>query len=92
MKIGWGFALNAVPEDEETARIHADVLARCDGLFARAREAGVLRPDTDLGWARRVYYALIHEAATGPAATLPDTPGSRAALVVDTLLRGLGPA
>lgn len=42
--------------------MHADVLEQCDALFRRARDTGVLRPDTDPEWARRVYYALIHEA------------------------------
>ncbi|MFJ2862623.1 TetR/AcrR family transcriptional regulator [Kitasatospora sp. NPDC087314] len=88
VKISWGFAMNAAGDDDpETARIHADVLARCDALFQRARAAGVLRPDADLDWARRVYYALIHEAAT---ADHPATPEARATLVLTTLLNGLG--
>ncbi|MFJ8691682.1 TetR/AcrR family transcriptional regulator [Streptomyces roseolilacinus] len=90
VKTGWGFAMSrAVPEDPDVARVHADVLDRCDRLFRRAREAGVLRPDTDLAWARRVYYALIHEAAQNrPDGT--DDVDERATLVVDTLLRGVG--
>ncbi|WP_406154535.1 TetR/AcrR family transcriptional regulator [Streptomyces sp. NBC_01023] len=70
VKISWGFAMSRpAPEDPEVARVHADVLDQCDQLFRRARDAGVLRADADLDWTRRVYYALIHEAArsrTGP--------------------------
>ncbi|MGW2342827.1 TetR/AcrR family transcriptional regulator [Streptomyces sp. NPDC001661] len=92
VKIGWGFAMGALPTDApEVARVHADVLDQCARLFVRLRDAGVLRPDTDLDWARRVYYALIHEAA-GQA---PDTDAALDALatrVVDTLLHGFGAA
>lgn len=90
VKIGWGFAMGALPLDApEVARVHAEVLARCERLFMRARDAGVLKADTDLDWARRVYYALIHEAATHA----PDTDAAVDALatrVVDTLLHGIG--
>ncbi len=90
VKIGWGFAISTTtPEDPEVARVHADVLAQCDHLFRRAREAGVLPPDSDLGWVRRVYYALIHEASH----ERPDRDGdveALAARVVDTLLHGVG--
>ena len=30
-------------------------------MFRRAQDAGILRDDVDPVWARRVYYALIHE-------------------------------
>ncbi|MFJ8649202.1 TetR/AcrR family transcriptional regulator [Streptomyces sp. NPDC093546] len=90
VKIGWGFAMSSAPSDDpEVARVHADVLAQCDRLFRRAREAGVLRPDTDLEWARRVYYALIHEAAQRRSDEADDV-DELATLVVDTLLRGVG--
>ncbi|MGW6399458.1 TetR/AcrR family transcriptional regulator [Streptomyces sp. NPDC055134] len=90
VKIGWGFAMGSDPTGApEAARVHAEVLARCERLFARARDAGLLAPDTDLDWARRVYYALIHEAA----AEAPDSDAAVDALatrVVDTLLYGIG--
>ncbi|MFC8079108.1 TetR/AcrR family transcriptional regulator [Streptomyces sp. NPDC057307] len=106
VKIDWGFAMSgAAPQNPEVARAHADVLERCDSLFLRARQAGVLRPDADLLWVRQVYYALIHEAARNraddPADGSPDDlpDGSPdggvdalATLVVDTLLRGVGGA
>ncbi|WP_411124020.1 TetR/AcrR family transcriptional regulator [Streptomyces sp. x-19] len=90
VKTGWGFAMGALPTDApEVARVHTDVLARCAQLFVRLRDAGVLPPDTDLDWARRVYYALIHEAAS----QAPDTDAALDALatrVVGTLLHGIG--
>ncbi|MFF8986629.1 hypothetical protein ACF08E_25060 [Streptomyces globisporus] len=63
--------------------------AQCERLFIRLREVGLLQPDTDLDWARRVYYALIHEAA----AEAPETDAAvdvLATRVVDTLLHGIG--
>jgi hypothetical protein len=90
VKIGWAFAMGALPTDDpEVARVHADVLAGCERLFIRLRDTGLLPPGTDLDWARRVYYALIHEAATQS----PDTDAAMDALatrVVDTLLHGVG--
>ncbi|MFB7951836.1 TetR/AcrR family transcriptional regulator [Streptomyces sp. NPDC056045] len=90
VKVSWGFAMGAFPTDApEVERVHAEVLARCAQLFTRLRDVGLLRPDTDPDWARRVYYALIHEAA----AEAPDTDAAVDALatrVVDTLLHGLG--
>ncbi|MFF5206464.1 TetR/AcrR family transcriptional regulator [Streptosporangium sp. NPDC000396] len=87
VKISWGFAMSRPSSaDPEVARIHAAVLDRCDQMFRRARDAGVLRPDVDLVWARRVYYALIHEAAQSEG----DDPDTLATRVVDTLLRGVG--
>ncbi|CQR59700.1 TetR/AcrR family transcriptional regulator [Streptomyces leeuwenhoekii] len=90
VKTGWGFAMGALPTDApEVARAHADVLDQCARLFIRLRDAGLFPPDTDLDWARRVYYALIHEAAS----QAPDTDAALDALatrVVHTLLHGLG--
>lgn len=87
VKIDWGYAMSRTASvDPEVARVHAEVRDRCDEMFRRTRDAGLLRADADLDWARRVYYALIHEAATGPdegqdADTLAARP-------VDTLLHG----
>ncbi|MFF8613210.1 TetR/AcrR family transcriptional regulator [Streptomyces sp. NPDC015350] len=90
VKVSWGFAMGAFPTDApEVARVHAEVMARCAQLFTRLRDVGLLRPDTDPDWARRVYYALIHEAA----AEAPEDDAAVDALatrVVDTLLHGLG--
>jgi AcrR family transcriptional regulator len=90
VKIGWGFAMGraASSSDPEVARVHADVLRKCDSLFRRAQDAGVIRADVDLTWARRVYYALIHEVSTGGGAGSDDV-GALTTLVVDTLLRGI---
>ncbi|MFF4340030.1 TetR/AcrR family transcriptional regulator [Kitasatospora sp. NPDC001540] len=88
VKASWGFAMSqAGSANLEVAHIHAEVRDTCERLFRRAREAGVLRPDVDIAWTRRVYYALIHEAAQQQDAQGPDV---LATLVVDTLLRGAG--
>jgi AcrR family transcriptional regulator len=89
VKIGWGFAMSrASSADPEVARVHADVLDKCDRLFRRAQQAGLLRADADTQWVRRVYYALIHEATQ--SRNDEDDTDALATLVVDTLLRGIG--
>jgi hypothetical protein len=72
--------------DPEVARVHAAVLDKCDQIFRRAQEEGFLRPDVDLVWTRRVYYALIHEAAQSEG----EDPDALATRLIDTLLRGVG--
>ncbi|TDC99629.1 TetR/AcrR family transcriptional regulator [Nonomuraea deserti] len=87
VKSDWGFAMSrALSADPEVARVHADVEQRCTRLFERARSAGVLRADVDYVWAKRAYYALIHETVRSRDGD-PDTLAVR---LVDTLLRGLG--
>ena len=88
VKTSWGFAMSrASSANPEVARVHSDVRDTCERLFRRAQEAGVLRADADIPWTRRVYYALIHEAAQNR--NEQDT-AALATLVVDTLLRGAG--
>ncbi|MEV4092150.1 TetR/AcrR family transcriptional regulator [Streptosporangium saharense] len=96
IKSGWRFALGTLPPPgEEATRIHDEVMAKCDAVFARALEAGLLRPGTDPRWARQVYLALISEAVhCAPAAAQPqaaDDPDALATLIIDTLLYGLAP-
>lgn len=87
VKIDWGFAMSRAQDaDPEIARIHAEVAETCARLLARARGTGLIRPEVDLEWARRVYYALIHESAAEPEGD-PDAMATR---LVDTLLRGIG--
>ncbi|MEU7886958.1 helix-turn-helix domain-containing protein [Microbispora bryophytorum] len=95
VKTDWWFAMSRTGDraHPEAARVHAEVRDDCERLLRRAREAGVLRPDADLGWTRRVYYALIHEAAAEAAAEGVAEGGDAEALatrVVDALLRGFG--
>jgi AcrR family transcriptional regulator len=99
VKINWSFAMNApVSEDSAMAKAHKEILHCCDMLFTRARDAGVMKPDTDLVWARQAYYGLIH-AATQPSGDFQEVDSgnevlqdidARATVVVDTLLRGIG--
>ncbi|MFJ8532379.1 hypothetical protein [Streptomyces sp. NPDC093591] len=76
--------------------IWSDTNAGALDFFARAQRKGLLAPDTDLMWARRVYYALVDEALHGGGADLdPDqvrqNADALATLVVDTFLRGMEP-
>lgn len=94
VKISWGFSMNsAFAQGGESARIHAGVVERCDQLFRRCQEAGILRDDVDPVWARRVYYALIHEVcqdvSTDDSGDDADT-DSLATRLIETLLRGVG--
>lgn len=87
VKSDWGFAMSrALSADPEVARVHADVEERCERLFRKAQEVGVLREEVDPLWAKRVYYALIHESVQ----VRDGDPDTLAARVVDTLLRGVG--
>ncbi|WP_254802530.1 TetR/AcrR family transcriptional regulator [Kitasatospora sp. SUK 42] len=89
VKMRWGFALaNVSPADVQSTRVHVEVLERCDRLFRRAQEAGLLCTDVDLTWIRRVYYALVGAAAEGEVAS--GRAEELATLVVDTLMRGVG--
>jgi AcrR family transcriptional regulator len=88
VKISWGFAMSqASSANPEVARVYSEIRDTCERLLRRAREAGVLRADVDIPWTRRVYYALIHEAAQSRDDQDTD---ALATLVVDTLLRGAG--
>ncbi|NEA36338.1 TetR/AcrR family transcriptional regulator [Streptomyces sp. SID13031] len=93
VKISWGFSMNsAFAQGSESERIHAGVVERCDQLFRRTQEIGILRADVDPVWARRVYYALIHEVCqdvsnTGTADADTD---ALATQLIDTLLHGVG--
>ncbi|MEO3858065.1 helix-turn-helix domain-containing protein [Acrocarpospora sp. B8E8] len=89
IKIDWGYAMSRTTSaDPEVARTHAEVRDRCDEMFRRARDAGLFRANADLNWARRVYYALIHEAATAPDEG--QDADALATRLVDTLLHGFG--
>ncbi|RFU86261.1 TetR/AcrR family transcriptional regulator [Streptomyces triticagri] len=92
VKLGWGFAMGrSGPGNPEVDRVHAEVIEQCGGLFRRAQEHGVLRPDVDPEWARRVYYALIHEATRERShSKAPERVDELATRVVDTLLQGVG--
>ncbi|MCZ7416247.1 MULTISPECIES: TetR/AcrR family transcriptional regulator [unclassified Streptomyces] len=89
VKGAWGFALGRPAEPDSAASAGWDAVgARCLELLARAREEGLLAPSADLAWVRRVYYALIGEAFHHDGRD--PNPDARAALVVDTLLHGVG--
>jgi AcrR family transcriptional regulator len=91
VKLSWGFSMNsAFAQGSESERIHAAVVERCDQLFRRTQEAGVLRADVDPIWARRVYYALIHEVCQDVSTNTTADTDTLATQLIDTLLHGLG--
>ena len=97
IKSAWPFTLgHPLADSPLTAVIWSEVNAGALEFFARAQREGLLAPDTDLMWARRVYYALVEEALHGGGTDLdPDqvrqNADALATLVVDTFLRGTGP-
>ncbi|MGW6282892.1 TetR/AcrR family transcriptional regulator [Kribbella sp. NPDC055071] len=92
VKLSWGFAINVtLAPGNEADRLKKELVDRCDQLFVRLHDAGILRPAVDPIWARRVYYALLHEVCESRNAE-PDPQSTQelATQLVDTLLRGVG--
>jgi len=93
VKLSWGFATNAsLAPGNEADRVQAGIIERCDRLFDRLADTGILRPGVTALWARRVYYALLHEICQ-EAAAHPDAPFDTDAVatqLVETLLHGVG--
>ncbi|RJL32245.1 TetR/AcrR family transcriptional regulator [Bailinhaonella thermotolerans] len=88
VKLGWRFALTRpAPEGSPAARAQEEIVHRCDTLLAKVQRAGLIRPDVDVTWARQVYYALLYQALESAE---PADLDARAALVVRTLLHGIG--
>ncbi|GIF13105.1 TetR family transcriptional regulator [Actinoplanes teichomyceticus] len=92
----WRFALELADTPGSAAFAHQRALAqRCVDLLGRARDQGLLRPDADLEWTRRVLYALIGESTHGHTfsdaqESQPD-PDTLAGRIIDTLIHGAGP-
>jgi AcrR family transcriptional regulator len=88
VKVAWPFT-STVPAsvDPEAHRRHDEIVQRCDTALRRARDAGSLAPDTDLTWARQVYYALIE--TTVQHMTPDDAPHQLAYRLVTTFSHGL---
>ena len=70
---------NGIAED-----VWADVNTRSLTFLTRAQREGLLAPETDLEWTRRVYYALIGEALHGPGAAQDPDAGNPDALATLT--------
>lgn len=89
-KVSWAFALGQpAASGSVVAEMQQQVVRRCLELLGRVRDLGVLDPEADLDWTRRVYYALIGESLHGADADADtDVLASR---IIDTLLRGAGP-
>ncbi|MFI6118936.1 TetR/AcrR family transcriptional regulator [Streptomyces sp. NPDC051064] len=94
VKDAWRFTLgNPLAGNDIAQDVWSEINTRSLAFLARAQREGLLAPDADLEWTRRVYYALVTEALQGPgAAEDPDTqnPDALATRIVDTLLHGAG--
>lgn len=88
VKLAWPFT-STVPAgiDPEAQRQHHDIAQRVDSVLRRARNAEQIAPDTDLTWARQVFYALIE--TTVQQMTPHDDPQRLASRLIDTYLNGL---
>lgn len=88
VKVAWPFS-STVPAsvDPEAQGRHDEIVQLCDMALRRARDAGSLAPDTDLNWARQVYYALIE--TTVQHMTPDDAPRELACRLVATFSHGL---
>jgi len=88
VKLAWRFAITQISPGSPAARIQQRVIAEGDLVLQRLQQAGLIRADIDLMWARRAYHGLL-DAAISPDETETD-PDLLAARIVDTLLHGLG--
>ena len=88
VKLAWRFAVTQISPGSPAARIQQRVIAEGDLVLQRLQQAGLIRADIDLMWARRAYHGLL-DAAISPDETETD-PDLLAARIVDTLLHGLG--
>ncbi|MGW4768148.1 TetR/AcrR family transcriptional regulator [Nocardia sp. NPDC004278] len=93
IKYGTAYALDRVDEtDPEVADLQTRVFEKCDAALSRAQSNGIIAPDADLLWVRRVYLALITETVHGSTeldgTTNPDTLATR---LITTLLSGVAP-
>ncbi|WP_433730443.1 TetR/AcrR family transcriptional regulator [Nocardia sp. CA-129566] len=93
IKYGAAYALDRADEtDPEVADLQARVLAKCDAALAHAQSDGLIAPDADLLWVRRVYLALITETVHGtPALDGTTNPDILATRLITTLLSGVAP-
>ncbi|MFJ7272794.1 TetR/AcrR family transcriptional regulator [Streptomyces sp. NPDC099050] len=92
IKSGWRYTVGQPQlRDPVAIAAHDRIFNKGDLLMRRVQQAGLLRPDADLGWARRVYHALIEQAILEQADNPTTDPDTLAAAVVDALLHGLGP-
>jgi AcrR family transcriptional regulator len=91
VKFSWGFSMGStLAKGGEVEEIQCRMLDTCDRLFRRLRDSGALRADVDPVWARRVYYALIHEACQDVGTESGPDADTLATQLINTLLRGVG--
>jgi AcrR family transcriptional regulator len=88
VKLAWRYASTQIAPGSPAAVIQERVIAAGDLVMHRLQQAGLIRADADLAWARRAHRGLL-DAAVSPDETETD-PDLLAARIVETLLHGLG--
>lgn len=89
LKVDWRASWQLIDLDTTAQRgIDPSNIAHLDALLQRSKDAGLLRPGIDILWARGVYMALIHEAAS----IRPENESAPhwANRIMQTLLSGVG--
>jgi AcrR family transcriptional regulator len=86
LKSTWRVAV--VTESNAPLDVVERIKVKNRAMFQRLADAGIIAPDTDLEWAIRVFFALLHEAVERRAVTGAE-PDTLAALVTSTLVGGL---
>ncbi|KZX22164.1 TetR/AcrR family transcriptional regulator [Rathayibacter tanaceti] len=91
VKSRWRYTLgNPLADTSAAKEIWAGINAGTLALLTRAGQAGLLAPEADLEWARRVYYALLKEAIATTDRSSTTDHVALATLVLNTLLEGIG--
>jgi len=89
LKVDWRASWQLIDLDATAQRgIDPSNISHLDALLQRSQEAGLFRPEIDIPWARGVYMALIHEAATIRSDN--DSAPHWANRIMQTLLSGIG--
>lgn len=96
VKNHWRFAMRNLSPDNATAvAIEEELYAKCDVIFDRAQQDGLIHAEIDRRWVHRVYRALIDEIneyvadESGPGQGAVDLDAT-ARLLIETFLCGLG--
>lgn len=90
VKVSLQYARTLAPADDlVVADLQSRMRSLATALLTRCRETGLIDADIAPEWVLTVFYALVHEASVADTTVSAD---ERASQVLDTLLRGVGPA
>lgn len=90
VKVSLQYARTLAPADDAVVvDLQSRMRRLATALLNRCQDTGLVDADIDPEWVLAVFYALVHEASIAETSAPAD---ERASQVVDTLLRGVGPA